>query len=226
VRYDASVSSTGFQRARSPESKQERAASLLEAARSLAAEQGVASVTLTAIAERAGVHHSAMRRYYASYKEVLLQLAAEGWLRWSAGVSESLAGRRQVTPPALAGVMAEALAGDPLFCDLLANVPLHLEHEVAVERVLEFKRATSPAITAMAQAIADHVPGLTPQQGLDVVTAANALAATLWQAAHPSPALAAAYEVDPQLAAVRVDDFRTTLTRLLAATCTGLADPG
>jgi AcrR family transcriptional regulator len=226
VRYDASVSSTGFQRARSPERKQERAASLLEAARSLAAEQGVASVTLTAIAERAGVHHSAMRRYYASYKEVLLQLAAEGWLRWSAGVSETLAGRRQVTPAALAGVMAEALAGDPLFCDLLANVPLHLEHEVAVERVVEFKRATSPAITAMAQAIGDHVPGLTPRQGLDVVTAANALAATLWQAAHPSAALAAAYEADPQLAAVRVDDFRATLARLLAATCTGLADPG
>jgi AcrR family transcriptional regulator len=48
------MSETGFQRARSPESKQERAASLLEAARSLATEQGVASVTLTAIAERAG----------------------------------------------------------------------------------------------------------------------------------------------------------------------------
>jgi AcrR family transcriptional regulator len=219
------MSETGFQRARSPESKQERAASLLEAARSLATGQGVASVTLTAIAERAGVHHSAMRRYYASYKEVLLHLAAEGWSRWSARVSEELAGRRPITPAALAGIMAGALAGDPLFCDLLANVPLHLEHEVPVERVLEFKRVSSAAITAMTGAMTDHVPGLTLQQALDVVTAANALAATLWQASHPSAALARAYEADPEIAAVRVDDFRQTLTRLLAATCTGLACP-
>lgn len=78
----------------------------------------------------------------------------------------------------------------------------------------------------MAQAIARHVPGLNEQQALDVVTAANALSATLWQVSHPSPALAQAYEADPQLALVQVDDFRTTLTRLLAATCTGLARPG
>ena len=222
------MSETGFQRARSPESKQERAASLLEAARSLATEQGVASVTLTAIAARAGVHHSAMRRYYASYKEVLLHLAAEGWSHWSARVSEDLAGRRPVTPvtpAAFAGIMADALAGDPLFCDLLANVPLHLEHVVPVERVLEFKRVSSAAITAMTGAMTEHVPGLTTQQALDVVTAANALAATLWQASHPSAALAQAYEADPEIAAVRVDDFRQTLTRLLAATCTGLTCP-
>ena len=227
VRYDVRVSSpTSFRRARSPESKQERAASLLEAARSLAVEQGVASVTLTAIAERAGVHHSAMRRYYASYKEVLLRLAAEGWSRWSARVSGALAAQDPVSLADLARIMADALAEDPLFCDLLANVPLHLEHEVATERVVEFKQVTSPAIAAMAQAIARHVPGLDEQQALDVVTAANALSATLWQVSHPSPELARTFEAEPQLVLVQVDDFRTTLVRLLAATCTGLASLG
>ena len=219
------MSTTGPRRARSPESKQERAASLLEAARSLAAEHGVTSVTLTAIAERAGVHHSAMRRYYASYKEVLLHLAAEGWTRWSARVREALAGQGAVSPAALAGVLAAALASDPLFCDLLANVPLHLEHEVTAGQVVDFKRVTSAAVTAMADAIAEHVPGLGPRLALDVVTAANALGATLWQVAHPSAAVAEAYRASPGLAAVRVDDFQATLTRLLAATCTGLAAP-
>src|ERR1700749_4080055 len=104
------MSPTGTRRARSPESKQERAASLLEAARSLAAERGVASVTLTAIAERAGLHHSAMRRYYASHKEVLLHLAAEGWAGWSARVRTALSSRGPVTPAELAGILAAALA--------------------------------------------------------------------------------------------------------------------
>jgi len=213
----------GARRARSPESKQERAASLLEAARSLAAEQGVASVTLTAIAERAGLHHSAMRRYYASYREVLLHLAAEGWSRWSARVNEELADHGPVSPAGLAAVMADALAADPLFCDLLANVPLHLEHEVPAARVLEFKQATTPAIAAMTRAIVRHGPGLNHQQALDAVTAANALSATLWQVSHPSPELARAYQAEPGLALIQVDDFQATLTRLLAATCAGLA---
>ena len=46
---------------------------------------------LTAVASRAGVHHSAVRRYFTSHKEVLLRLAAEGWVRWSNAVCEQLA---------------------------------------------------------------------------------------------------------------------------------------
>lgn len=57
-------------------------AALVEAARSLALDSGVASVTLTDVASRAGVHHSAVLRYFTSHKEMLLQLAAEGWVQW------------------------------------------------------------------------------------------------------------------------------------------------
>jgi AcrR family transcriptional regulator len=56
------------------ENKRRRAAALVEAARSLAVESGVASVTLTAVAGRAGIHYSAVRRYFTSHKEVLLHL--------------------------------------------------------------------------------------------------------------------------------------------------------
>jgi AcrR family transcriptional regulator len=220
------VSSPSFQRARSPESKQQRAASLLEAARALAAEQGVASVTLTAIAERAGVHHSAMRRYFASYKEVLLLLAAEGWDRWSADVCAALSGRTSVSPASLARILVTTLADDPLFCDLLANVPLHLEHDVAVERVVEFKRSSHPAVVAMAEAIAAAVPGLSRRGGLDMVTAANALGATLWQTSHPSATVADSYAADPSIAPTWTLDFRKTLIRLLTATCVGLVNDG
>jgi AcrR family transcriptional regulator len=79
-----------FQRARTEEKKRQRAAALVEAARSLALETGVASVTLTAVANRAGVHYSAVRRHFTSHKEVLLHLAAKGWFRWSNTVCAAL----------------------------------------------------------------------------------------------------------------------------------------
>ena len=34
------------------------------------------------------------------------------------------------SPLRVAGTLADGLAADPLFCDLLANLHLHLEHEV------------------------------------------------------------------------------------------------
>src|SRR5246500_3537273 len=90
VRYPQPVAHVTFQRARTEENKRQRAAALVEAARSLALETGVASVTLTAVANRAGIHYSAVRRYFTSHKEVLLHLAAEGWERWSTTVCEQL----------------------------------------------------------------------------------------------------------------------------------------
>jgi AcrR family transcriptional regulator len=35
-------------------------------------------VTLTGVANRAGVHYSAVRRYFTSHKEELVHLVAEG----------------------------------------------------------------------------------------------------------------------------------------------------
>ncbi|WP_459965759.1 TetR family transcriptional regulator, partial [Mycobacterium avium] len=79
MRYARPVAQLTFQRARTEEKKRQRAEALVEAARSLALETGVASVTLTAVARRAGIHYSAVRRYFTSHKEVLLHLSAEGW---------------------------------------------------------------------------------------------------------------------------------------------------
>jgi AcrR family transcriptional regulator len=216
------VSQPDFQRARSPENKRLRAGALVEAARSLALEGGVASVTLTAVADRAGVHHSAMRRYFASHKEVLLHLAAEGWTRWSDTVREELRGPALMSPGRVAEILATTLAADPLFCDLLANIPLHLEHEVGIDRVVEFKRVSHTAFMSIAESIEHALPALGRQGALDTLTSAYALAATLWQVAHPPAALAEAYADGRAPAPDWNIDFAPALTRLLAATCTGL----
>ena len=102
-----------FQRARTEENKRRRAAALVEAARSLAVETGVASVTLTAVAGRAGIHYSAVRRYFTSHKEVLLHLAAEGWVRWSGTVCEELGEPGPMSPPRVAETLANASGRGP-----------------------------------------------------------------------------------------------------------------
>jgi AcrR family transcriptional regulator len=218
------VRQVAFQRARTEEKKRQRAAALVEAARSVALETGVASVTLTAVAGRAGVHYSAVRRYFSSHKEVLLRLAAEGWERWSDAVCTALREPGPMSPARVAETLADGLAADPLFCDLLANLALHLEHEVDLERVIELKRVSTVAGTATAEAIEAALPGLGREGALDLLLAAYSLASALWQIAHPPQGLADIFAEEPELPPDWNLDFTAALTRLLTATCRGFME--
>lgn len=212
---------TTYLRARRPEQKQERAQRLLAAARELALENGVRSVTLTAISDRVGLHHSAMRRYFSSHREVLLRLAGEGWRSWADALEARLAERTSTSPDELVDVLTETLVADPLFCDLLGNVPLRLEHDVDIEYVREFKRVGIGAFNRMVAAIAVAVPELGSTRASDVMVAANYLAATMWQVSHPTEALARLYREEPDLAHLIVE-FEPQFRHLLAAVVHGL----
>jgi len=193
-----------------------------EAARSLALESGVASVTLTDVARRAGVHYSAVRRYFTSHKEVLLHLAAEGWERFADSVSESLREPGPTSPSRVAEALANGLAADPLFCDLLANLHVHLEHEVELERVLGFKEISTAAVLSLTDAIEKALPGLGRAGAFDVLLAAYSLAAPLWQMANPPKKLADAYAERTDVPPDWNIDFTAALTRLITAICVGL----
>ncbi len=217
-----------FQRARTAENKRRRAAALVEAARSLAIETGVASVTLTAVAGRAGIHYSAVRRYFTSHKEVLLHLAAEGWVRWSGTacreLSESGPDGQEMSPPRVAEILADALVADPLFCDLLANLHLHLEHEVEPERVVEIRLTISEAATSLADAIERALPAPGRSGAFDILIAAYSLAAAFWHIANPPERLSDVYAKQPEALPPEWNiDFASALTRVLTATCVGLS---
>jgi AcrR family transcriptional regulator len=212
-----------FQRARTEENKRRRATALVEAARSLAVETGVASVTLTAVANRAGIHYSAVRRYFTSHKEVLLHLAAEGWVRWSNTVCGELAEPGPTSPARVAETLANGLAADPLFCDLLANLHLHLEHEVDIERVVDIRRTISAAAIALADAIEHALPALGRPGAFDTLIAAYSLAAAFWQIANPPERLTDAYADETEVIPPEWNiDFASALTRVLTGTCIGL----
>src|SRR5882724_110071 len=128
---------TDFRRARTPERKQQRAEDLLDAARRLARDEGARAVTLTEIASTAGVHVSAVRRYFESREEIFLRLAGEGWREWADAVGERLNARTD--PGGLARTLAETLDERPLLCDLLAHTPLSLERAVSADVVRTYK---------------------------------------------------------------------------------------
>jgi hypothetical protein len=65
-----------------------------------------------------------------------------------------------ISPSRVAETLANGLAADPLFCDLLANLQLHLEHEVDLERVVEIRRTSAAAVMSLPDAIKQALPAL------------------------------------------------------------------
>jgi AcrR family transcriptional regulator len=207
----------------------------MDGARQVAARDGVHRVTLSAIAVEAGLTHSAVLRYFHSRNEVLLQLAGQGWTAWAVRLCGALtpafaagaetragAGALGTSSDSLAKIMVATLVADPIFCDLLGNVPLHLEHDLPREIVRSFKQTGNAALGRIVSAIDAAVPGLDALAAADLMSATNALAGTLWQVCHPDQTLAEIYYEEPALGHLP-DDFAPLLERLIAATARGLA---
>jgi AcrR family transcriptional regulator len=358
--------STSFQRARRPEQKEQRRQDILAAASTLGARDGVRAVTLTDIAAEAGVHKSAVLRYFETREAVFLLLTAEAWQDWAAVVDEALRGStsagpedaapvtaarkqrdesmrrptelagvadearalgqrdevvalptevgdaaddataprqsdeasRQPTELAdmadearalrqrnevvglltevgdaagemtareqrdesmrrptelvdaademtarkqrdevvglrtevgeaagaatdrVAGVLAASLAERPLFCDLLAHAPLHLERGVSEQEVRAFKLTVLDAVDRIVHALRTALPGLTGTQAVDLVAGVTAMAAALWQTANPPKTLARLYAQDPRLGHAAVE-FTPRLKRMIAMLLAG-----
>jgi len=213
------VAAPSFERARSADAKRVRERDILDAARRLAVERTVRSVTLTDVAALVGLHKSALLRYFETREQILLLLAAEEWPGWSAAVRERLE-RLPVGAPedAVAAALAETLVERPLFCDLLAHVPLGLERNVSVETVRRYKRGTGAEVDRIAAALLRVLPGLGSTAAVDAVAAATSLAGAFWQMATPPPTVGELYRTDPELTHAVVDvgpRLRRILTALL-----------
>jgi AcrR family transcriptional regulator len=211
-----------FQRARSPEHKRRREEDLVESARRLASADGVRAVTLTAIATNAGVHPSAVRRYFASREEILLRLAADGWTEWARAVTAALHDRHDVPRADLAELLTATLADRTLFCDLLTHATLNLEYDVPLETAKAYKMESHAALQQVTEAVVRACPRFDAASARDFLHATTALAASLWHISHPPETLVRLYADDPELTHTAIE-FAPMLTRWTCALDSGLS---
>jgi len=193
------MDASDFQRARSPQAKQQREDAILAAARALGAERGIRQITLTDIADKVGMHKSALLRYFETREQIFLRLTAEGWREWTAALRARLDRIGSLTAKTVASAFSTTLADRGMFCDLLAQAPLNLERNVSLEAVRDFKFVTHNEVDAIVEVLRRRLPGLTERDCTDIIAAATALAGALWQMANPGPDVAALYRSDPRM---------------------------
>jgi len=197
------MSDSGFQRARRPEQKQQRRSAILQAAEQLLAEDGVDSVSLSAIARRVGLAKSNVYRYFESREQIFLTILWDDMVGWADEVArglEPLAGRNSAA--AASAVIAEAFAGRQRLCELNSVLSWVLEQNVSEETALDFKTRTSVLGMAAADALHRAFPSIPEARCRWVLRLIFALVAGLWPLTRMSP------EVERVLSRPELEDLR------------------
>lgn len=208
-----------FQRARSIEAKEQRENAILDAARALATEHGTRAITLTEIADAIDMHKSALLRYFQTREQIFLVLAGQNWREWSMVLRKRLSRTAANHPRNVAKTFARTLVERPLFCDLLAHVPLNLERHASLEGIRSFKLAALEEVAAIAAELR-RLLDLSQPQAINVVSTAVSMAGALWQMATPAPEVAKLYREEPLLAHAIVE-VEPRLTHILSGLISG-----
>lgn len=207
---------TTFQRARSEEQREVRRRAILDATAAMLAEMPVAQVSLNELSRRAGLAKSNVLRYFESREAVLLELLDTAWQERLETLVLPNAGYEEV-----AAGLAAAFAARPVLCDLIGAQAAVLERNVSPTVAATYKRAAIASVEKLAVLVRAAVPGLTATDAQRFAAAAVMSTGAVWTHSQPSAAMLAAYEAEPELAALRLD-FTATLTELFAVLLAGL----
>jgi AcrR family transcriptional regulator len=220
-----------FQRARSEEQREARRQAILDAAAAMLAEMPVAEVTLNELSRRAGLAKSNVLRYFESREAVLLDLLDAAWQDWLVQLDQDLAGTVDPGAPVteradqLVAAVAASLAARPMLCDLISAQAAVLERNVSPQVAAQYKRASMAGIAALGGLMLRCVPELGELDAQKLAGATVMTTGALWPHTQPSAAMLAAYEADPDLAAMRLD-FNATLREVLEVMSAGLLARG
>lgn len=210
-----------FQRARRPEQKRQREASILEAAQRLALRDGVRNVSLGDIGADVGMHKTALLRYFGTREEIYLRIATDAWHEWSATLSADIVALAPGDVTGVANAIATSLETRPLLCDLFTHAPLNLERNVSLTAVFSFKVRAVTSVKELTAAVRHVLPALTEDDGAELLVGVTTLAAGLWQLSHPSPTVEKLYVDHPAMALTAIE-FVPAIKRLSETLLLGL----
>jgi AcrR family transcriptional regulator len=211
-----------MRRARSDDDKLERRGQILDAAlRMYEANPSFAVFTMAALGAETGLAKGTLYLYFRTKEALFLALLDRMLGEWFADVERRAArGTGAWTADEAAEALLDSVRGRPTLLRLLAIMATILEHNVAFETALEFKRMLHERAGSVGARLEARLPWLAAGEGGRMLVYLHALVVGLWQQAEPSPVVARILG-EPEMAAIRVD-FERDLGILLRALLTGM----
>ncbi len=196
---------TGPRRARSVEDKQQRRQDILDRAWELFQARPWAELTMSDVAESAGLSKAALYRYFDTKEALFLEVEAARLGEWLEALGTDLDRLPRPASPELVGTLvADSLVGRPGLPRLLALLHVSLEHNVPFDAALAFKRALHDWLVRLGGQLEGALGNLPAGAGLAAALQLHALCIGLWQMADAGPIMKRLLQ-KPELRPLRVE---------------------
>lgn len=144
----SSVTALG-QRARSAEQKELRRQAVLRAAEAYFLEVGYEAFSMAQLARKAGVVKGTLYLYFSTREELFLTLYEQSLARWSRVFMSHLS--HPMTSAEYARTLYTTAVADGTFVPLLIRLEHVIEHNVAIDRLIQSKRLFMREVDAIAE---------------------------------------------------------------------------
>jgi len=222
VSKNSPASQNEWQRAHSPEQKEQRKTAILTAAAALFQKRRLSEISIAEVAERAGLAKGSVYRYFRTKEEVFLELLRADLDVWfDALLAELAAAGRKGRAPAVASSMVKSLRPYETMLRLLAALFSDIEPNLSLKAARSFKRWALERVGAAGVALEAALPGLPTRSGAQAILHLHALIAGLWPMSHPLGNMKKVLAT-PEMAPLRVEFF-TELEAALSSLLVGMA---
>lgn len=208
-------------RARNPADKLARRESILAIAEGVLSRRQYGSLTMAEVADACGLAKGTLYLYFASKEELFLATLEREFARWFDDLGRELLRRAPVSAREFADAVARSLATRGTLADLLPLLHTVLEHNLAADTALRFKRMLRDKVVTGGALVEQVLPGLREGDGVRLLLRTHALVVGLRQLSDPPPDIQAVLALD-ELSALRVE-FERELADALAAMAAGMS---
>lgn len=176
--------------ARTESAKQARRQAVLAAALALFDQSSYEAVTMTKVAERAGLAKGTVYLYFETKEELFLSGVQELLGEWFDHLDRLLAdGEGPWEPAAFADAITAAMMARPMLPRLLSILHTTLEHNIDRDRLGAFKRFTLDRFARTSPLLERRLPSLAPGEGARLLLQLDALVIGLWHLANAGPSV-------------------------------------
>jgi AcrR family transcriptional regulator len=170
---------------------------ILDEARAMLTDKGVADISLRELSHRVGLAKSNVLRYFDSKEAIFLELLDEEWRLYLVDL-EKLLGRphaRKVgyaNERRVATTIADSLVQRPRLCELISAMAGVLERNISTNFARDFKQRAMGNIAELGRLICRHLPWLGDEYGALFAEGALTLAAGMYPFSNPTAPVAQA----------------------------------
>ncbi len=208
-----------WQRANKPQQKLERRQDLIKTAWQLLQQTSYSAITMSSVAQQAGVAKGTIYRYFLSKEALFLSVQEQQLDLWFNTLDQQLAALPHTdTIQPVTAVIWRSIELHSTMLQVLSSTHHIVEQSSRPAEVLQFKRFLHQRVQHTGMLLESHLSWLTPGNGIQLMLQIYVLLIGFRQLADLPPAAAQALG-DPRLAALRLslrDSFLSTLALILA----------